>query len=403
MQLTHLSLTNFRNFVRLETDLAAGPTVVVGANAQGKTSLLEAIYYLAGASSPHAGRDRELVNFLALDGEAPFARIVAEYRRGERLGRIEIRLVLDPQAGGLDGRIKKEVFINGVKRRVSDLAGAFNAILFLPQDLVVIEGSPGNRRRHLDTTVSQADPVYAESLLEYTKLLAQRNALLKRIGEGAARPDELGYWDEQLAEHAATLMRGRILALRELETAAAPIHMALTQSQEHLRLVYQPAYAPLQSPPGQLDLAMEAAGDLTRLTRDAIRKGLYEAVVRTRHDDVRRGQTQLGPHRDDVGFLVNALDLHTYGSRGQIRTAMLALKLAEVDWLRQRTGEWPILLMDEVLAELDPVRRRDLLGRVREAQQVVLTSTDLSLFEPEFLGASTVWQIQAGHLSSIDR
>jgi DNA replication and repair protein RecF len=310
-------------------------------------------------------------------------------------------LVLDSANGGSDGRLKKEILINGVKRRVTDLAAAFNAILFLPQDLMVVEGSPGDRRRHIDTTLSQADPVYSDSLLEYAKVLSQRNALLKRIGEGVARADELAYWDEQLAEHAATLMRGRILAIQELATATAPILQELTQAQEHLRLAYQPSYEPLDGPPGQLDLALEMAADRTGLTRDTIRQGLLEAVIRTRPDDIRRGQTQLGPHRDEVRFVVNALDLHTYGSRGQIRTAMLALKLAEVGWLRERTGEWPILLMDEVLAELDPDRRRDVLARVRQAQQVVLTSTDLGLFEDEFLAASAVWQITAGHLAPL--
>jgi DNA replication and repair protein RecF len=401
MQLSHLSLTNFRNFVRLETDLASGPTVVLGSNAQGKTSLLEAIHYLAGASSPHARRDRELINFLALDSETPFARIVAELTRADHLSRIEIRLVVDPPGGGLDGRLKKEILINGVKRRVTDLAGTFNAILFLPQDLMVVEGSPGDRRRHFDTTLAQADPVYAESLLEYAKLLSQRNALLKRIGEGAARVEELEYWDGQLAELAATLMRARILAIKELEAASAPIHQELTRAREHLRLVYLPAYEPIRGSPGQLDLALESAADRSTFSRETLRQGFFEALLRSRAEDVRRGQTQLGPHRDDVRFLVDGLDLHTYGSRGQIRTAMLALKLAEVAWLHQRTGEWPILLMDEVLAELDPIRRRDLLGRVRNTQQVVLTSTDLSLFDPEFLAASTVWQITAGHLSPL--
>jgi DNA replication and repair protein RecF len=164
MQLTHLSLTNFRNFVRLETDVAPGPTLLFGDNAQGKTSLLEAIYYLTAASSPHTTSDRQLINFLALREPAPFARIVAEIQRGDRLGRIEIRLTVEAEASSPDGRLKKEILINGVKRRISDLAGAFNAVLFLPQDLKVVEGSPSDRRRHLDATLSQADPVYTDSL-----------------------------------------------------------------------------------------------------------------------------------------------------------------------------------------------------------------------------------------------
>lgn len=399
MQLTHLSLTNFRNFVRLETGAQPGATLLYGANAQGKTSLLEAIYYLTSASSPHTTSDRQLINFLTLKEPTPFARIVAEVHRAERLGRIEIRLSVEVDKDKADGRLKKEILINGVKRRVSDLAGAFNAVLFLPQDLRVVEGSPGDRRRHFDATLSQADPVYADGLSRYARLLAQRNALLKQISERSARQDELGYWDEQLTEHAATLIRSRALALRELEAEAAPIHSELTRAQERLRLIYQPSYDPLPGPPGQLGLDIDAPVDRTGLSRDTIRQGMLQALERNRQDEIARGMTLIGPHRDDVVFQVNGLNLHTYGSRGQTRTAMLALKLAEVGWLNQRTGEWPVLLLDEVLAELDSARRQDLMARVLQAQQAILTSADLEMFSPEFLEKATVWQINAGHLT----
>jgi DNA replication and repair protein RecF len=401
MQLTHLSLTNFRNFVRLETDAEAGPTLLFGANAQGKTSLLEAIYYLTAATSPHTTSDRQLINFLALEEPTPYARIVAEYRRGDRLGRIEIRLSIESDGSGTDGRLAKEILINGVKRRVGDLAGAFNAVLFLPQDLKVIEGSPGDRRRHLDATLSQADPLYAESLSHYARLLSQRNALLKQIAERGAQQDELSYWDEQLTAEAASLIRSRALALRELEAAAEPIHNALTRGQEHLRLVYEPSYDPLPQPPGQMGLAIDTPVDRTGLSRDAIQQGMRQALEQGRGEEIARGITLIGPHRDDVRFQVNALDLHTYGSRGQVRTAMLALKLAEVGWLKQRTGEWPVLLLDEVLAELDANRREDLLARIKEAQQAIVTSADLDMFSPAFLADANLWQVSAGNLTPV--
>jgi DNA replication and repair protein RecF len=399
MQLTHLSLTNFRNFVRLETDTAPGPTLVFGANAQGKTSLLEAVYYVTSAASPHTTSDRQLINFLTLEEPTPYARIVAEFKRAQRLGSIEIRLTVETDASTNDGRLKKEILINGVKRKVSDLAGAFNAVLFLPQDLRVVEGSPGERRRHLDATLSQADPVYAKSLSQYGRLLAQRNALLKQIADRASHPDELAYWDDRLTEHAATIIRSRALALRELESLAGPIHRQLTRDQERLRLRYEPSYDPLPRPQGQLGMDIDTPIDRTGLSRDAIQNGMRQALEEGRQDEIARGVTTIGPHRDEVRFLVNALDLHTYGSRGQIRTAMLALKLAEVDWLRERTGEWPVLLLDEVLAELDITRREDLLSRIVEAQQAILTSADLDMFNPEFLARTTLWEVSAGHLA----
>lgn len=399
MQLTHLSLTNFRNFVRLETDAEPGATLLFGANAQGKTSLLEAIYYLTSASSPHTTSDRQLINFLSLNAQAPFARIVAEFRRAERLGRIEIRLSVEADAANSDGRLKKEILINGVKRRVSDLAGAFNAVLFLPQDLRVVEGSPGDRRRHFDATLSQADPIYSESLSRYARLLSQRNALLKQISERGSRQDELAYWDDQLTEQAATLIRSRALALRELEAEAGPVHGELTRGRERLRLIYQPSYDPLPQPPGQMGLEIDTPIDRTGLSRDAIRQGMRQALEQGRQEEIVRGMTLIGPHRDDFRFQINGLDLHTYGSRGQIRTSMLALKLAEVEWLKKRTGEWPVLLLDEVLAELDSARRGDLLTRILNAQQAILTSADLEMFDPEFLAGATVWEVNAGHLT----
>nr|NIM67827.1 AAA family ATPase [Armatimonadota bacterium] len=196
MRLNHLSLTNFRNFVRLETELAEGLTLVVGANAQGKTSLLESIYYLTGARSPHAANDRQLINFLGLQEASPFSRVMGEVSRGDRLHRIEIRILLEAAGPMGEKRTRKEIHINGLKRRVRDLAGGFNAVMFLPQDLRILEGSPGERRRYLDATISQADPLYAESLAEYAKVLSQRNALLKQLQEENGDEGQLTFWDE---------------------------------------------------------------------------------------------------------------------------------------------------------------------------------------------------------------
>jgi len=396
MYLTHLSLTNFRNFVRLESDFLHGLTILVGANAQGKTSLLEAIYFLAGAGSPHARSERELINFLALRESPSVARVVAELHRRDRLQRIEIRLILEPPEPGSEPRLRKEVLLNGVKRRVGDLPGVFNAVMFLPQDMRVIEGSPGERRRFLDGALTQADPVYSGTLADYTKVLAQRNALLKQLQDHGADNGQLSFWDEQLVSLAATTIRARAVAMRELEGLAGPIHLKLSRGKESLRLQYQPACRPAERADGQLGLPLPGPIDWAGISREAIRNDLYQALLDTRAEEIARGLTILGPHRDDFSFLANGLDLRQYGSRGQNRTAMLALKLAEVDWLRQRTGEQPVLLLDEVLAELDVERRQDLMARVATAHQAVMTAADLEMFPDSSDQSPTIWQIQAG-------
>jgi DNA replication and repair protein RecF len=395
--LTHLSLTNFRNFIRLEADLPPGPTLLLGANAQGKTSLLEAIHYLVAADSPHATQDRQLINFLALEESPPVARLVGEVNRGGHATRLEIRLILE-KANGEEPRLRKDVLVNGVRRRVGELAGAFNAVLFLPEDLRVLEGSPGDRRRYLDLALAQADPHYAAALGEYTRVLTQRNALLKQLAESAAGGDQLDYWDQQAAEVGARLFRGRALALRELEAAAVPQHTELTRGAESLRLEYLPALPAANPVDSQMGLPIDESPDWTSLSHAAWRDRLQASLVRLRPDDIQRGSTGMGPHRDEIRFLANGIDLRPYGSRGQNRTAMVSLKLAEVEWLRQRTGEWPVLLLDEVLSELDPDRRRDLLARVGQSQQALLTSTDVSPFDTDFRRRATIWKIHAGRV-----
>jgi len=398
MLLSHLSLTNFRNFARLETDFQNGSTILVGANAQGKTSLLEAIYYLAGATSPHAASDRQLINFLTLKETLPFARIVAEFHLQGRLQRIEIRIVLEPVGPFGEVRMKKEILINGLKKRVSDLSGLFNVVMFLPQDMRIIEGSPEARRRSLDFTLTQADPSYAVTRLEYAKVLSQRNALLKQLQERNSVQDELAFWDEQIADHGATLMRARSLALSELEEFTSTIHSQLTRSRERLRLIYQPSYLPDSSPKDQLGLPLETTIDMSSISWEQLRTGLKSALQSTRKSEIQRGMTLLGPHRDDIRFHANAIDLHLYGSRGQNRTAMLAAKLGETEWLLQRRGDRPVLLLDEVLAELDQDRRDDLLSRLESAHQAILTSADLSMFTDTFQKKATIWQISEGRI-----
>jgi len=405
MRIRHLSLTNFRLYSRLEASLPSGALILVGANAQGKTSLLEAIFYLATGQSHHATSDRQLINFLALRGEPlPFARIVAEAAAAAEPNtpkRIEIRLVLDPTQAG-DGRLRKEVLVNGVKRRVGELAGLVNVVLFLPQDLTIIEGSPSDRRRYIDLALGQVDPTYSFALSEYGKVLSQRNALLKQLQERGGSESQLDFWDERLAEHGALQFSGRAAALAELETLASAIHRDLTRGAGGLRLAYHPAYDPAAAPEGQLGLPIDVPVHRAGQPVAEVQAGLMDRLRATRGEEIARGMTVTGPHRDEIRFIAGGIDLGTYGSRGQARTAVLALKLAEVEWMRGKTGEWPILLLDEVLAELDSSRRSELLARLGGAEQVVMTTTDLSLFPPEARVGATVWQVDGGRIAEKD-
>lgn len=403
MQLTRLSLTNYRNFARLDVEVPGRTILLVGANAQGKTSLLEAIYFLATFVSFHAGSDRELVNFVASREPLAVARISAEFYRKDRGGetsthRIEVRIILETNGYNGSSRLRKEILVDGVKRKLGEALGLFNAVIFLPQTMRIIEGSPENRRRYLNLTLAQVIPGYALALVEYNQVITQRNALLKQINERSADANQLSFWDEQLSIHGARLIYARIHALQELERRATIAHNQLTRGQEVLRFSYLPAYDPLHKPENQYTLSVDEPYDRTGISEDKIRQGLQDALVRLRQNEIQRGVTTIGPHRDEIRFLANRNDLGTYGSRGQIRTAILALKLAEVDWMKEKTGQWPVLLLDEVLAELDTQRRIDLLNQLAESEQTLLTTTDLDLFSEEFINASTLWRIHAGRL-----
>ncbi len=405
MHLKHLSLTNFRNFARLDLEIPKRVILLVGSNAQGKTSILEAIYFLASFTSFQTHSDRQLVNFLEARNPLAVARLVAEYQRGQKKHRLEVRLILEPTS--VNGqRLRKEVLLDGVKKQASEVTGHFNAVIFIPQMSQIIEGGPEERRRYINLALSQAVPACAGVLSDYGQALAQRNALLKALGElpasregGRAEARQIDVWDETLAGLGAQIIQWRIEALRQIERLAARIHLDLTHGREVLRLSYQPAYDPLPNPDGQIGLKLTTEIDRSGLKVEEIRAGFLARLQQLRADDIGRGATSIGPHRDDLRFLATGTDLGEYGSRGQVRTTLLALKLAEVDWMKERTGEWPVILLDEVMAELDLQRRSDLLHYVEKSEQVLLTATDVHMFDPDFVKSSEVWKVEEGTIT----
>jgi len=396
MYLKHLSLTNFRSFARLDIDLPKRVVLLVGGNAQGKTSILEAIYFLAAFTSFQTNTDRQLVNFRAAREPLAVTRLVAEYQRGKARHRLEVRLILEP-AGVVNGqRLRKEILLDGVRKQAGDAIGHFNAVIFVPQMSAIIEDGPEERRRYLNLAISQANPTYARVLSEYTQALGQRNALLKALNERGGDARQLQVWDETLAKSGAQIIHWRIQAVQEIERVASRVHHELTHGSEVLRMAYEPAYDPLPRPSGQIGLNLDTVVDRSSLKLDEIQNGFYEKLEKLRGEEIARGVTTIGPHRDEIRFFANGIDLGDYGSRGQIRTTLLSLKLAEVEWMKDRTGEWPVILLDEVMAELDLQRRADLLSYVDKSEQVLFSTTDMNLFANEFTDTAEIWKVQDG-------
>jgi DNA replication and repair protein RecF len=407
MRIIHLSLTNFRNYGRLELALPTGPTLLHGENAQGKTNLLEAIYYLATARSSHADQDHQLINWQALQPEEPVivGRLTAQIETNEGQRQIEIRLIREQQGGS--SSFRREALVNRRKVRLMDLLGNLRVVLFLPQDVQIITGSPAKRRRYLDITLCQTDSVYCRTLSSYNKVLEQRNALLRQIAEQGRGRDVLPIYTEKLIHLGSQIFAKRAAFVTRLAQEAQHIHYeALTQGREVIRLSYLPRLTVNSLNRGDEDTVQEASA-LSDWLNEQSAPGKIEARFEQVLDEVKQtelsgGTTRIGPHRDDWRFWVDGRDLSSYGSRGQQRTALLALKMSEIKWMAEESGETPILLLDEVVAELDEHRRGLLLATVQEAAQSVLTATDPGMFTPSFLEKATTMTVESGRITQDD-
>src|SRR5918998_3060501 len=376
MHVAHLSLREFRNYHELELPLLPGTTLFYGPNAAGKTSLLEAIYYLATTRSPRTSADRELINWDQRTdlGFAPFTRLVASIQRANE--RILIELAVQrkqDQDGNLMATTSKTIPINRTARRALDLVGQLRVVLFTPLDIELVTGSPSERRRWLDVMLSQLDGRYVRALSDYSKVVLQRNALLRSWREGRRpRPEEmrrqLHYWDKQLVQSGAYVLAERQRAMDDLNQKATPIHVEISGDPQPLKLTY-------------LSTVNGEGHDRGRWLQ-AFQEQL-DTIVR---DELERGQTLIGPHRDDASFSLGNVDIGIYGSRGQQRSLTLAIKLAEAELMRTRTSGAPGLLLDDILSELDAVRRAHLLQFIdRPDQQTLITAADLADFDPSFL------------------
>jgi DNA replication and repair protein RecF len=401
--LSHLSLTNFRNFSRLELDLNTGITLLQGLNAQGKTSFLEAVAYLSTSRSLLAGAERELVHWLAWEEPLPFARLVGELLvAGGRKQRIEITLMQSSTSNAGAPLLRKEVRVNGVSRRAIDLVGQMPTVLFLPQDVELISGSPSVRRRYLDIALCQMQHDYCRALGSYNKVLDQRNALLKALRDQGGSREQLAFWDEQLVAQGSLLMARRAAFVAELEAEANQRQQALTDGRERLHVRYLPSLEPNgngESLAGDETLTLREPSPLYLAGDQAsIVTAFQTALARTRQREIAAGMSLLGPHRDDVQFTAQGRDLRTYGSRGQQRTAALSVKLGEVAIMQRALGAPPLLLLDDVMSELDGSRRSLLLEALNGVKQSLVTTTDWADFTPEFRSRARCLHVVEGRI-----
>jgi DNA replication and repair protein RecF len=356
VRLLSLALRNYRNYARLDLEPGPGLNVLLGRNGQGKTNLLESIAILALSATPRARRDAELLGPVA--SEARIEAVVESHGRS-----IDLKIHYREEAG----RTRRRIEVAGQPRRAVDLPGVLRVTLFWPDDLNLVKAGPEHRRRLLNQLLVQVENGYARDLARYQRVLDQRNHLLKQVAAQEAPVDSLDVWDHELAELGVGIVAARAAAVDELERAARDHHRAI--GGEDLALNYQ-------GPPADLAAALWSARSL----------------------DLRRGTSGVGPHRDDVLVSLDGRDARAYGSQGQQRTAVVSLKLAEADVIEARTGEPPVLLLDDVLSELDLGRRAALMARVGSGGQVVVTSAEVGPFPAATMSTAFVRCIEAGEL-----
>ena len=373
MYLKTLHLRYFRNYQEQRVDFIAPKTILVGNNAQGKSNLLEAVELLATLRSHRMARDRDLVR----EGEA-FGQINATLER--QTGIIDLSLTLR-RAGRRTVALNSEYL-----RRQLDFLGVLNAVQFSSLDLELVRGGPEQRRHWIDTLLIQLEPVYAYILQQYNQVLRQRNAFLKARGErfevgGSDSDSELAVWNAQLAAIGARVIRRRSRGIQRLAPIASAWHASISDRTEILQLKYAPNVPLTQGSPEEV--------------QQAFLEKIAQRVIAEQH----QGTTLVGPHRDEIELTINQTPARQYGSQGQQRTLVLALKLAELKLIEEVIGESPLLLLDDVLAELDPNRQNQLLEAIQDRFQTLITTTHLGAFDSQWLKASQILTVQAGHIS----
>ena len=337
---------------------------------------------LAMARSSRASIERELINHNSAptsEQELTYAKVSANTHNGELSNKIEIhyRCLFSENKDGF--ATQKYIRINGSPKRSSDLIGTLNAVLFTVDDLDIVFGNPSVRRRYLDILISQIDKHYLDALKSYQESNRHRNHLLRSIREGVSSQDELHFWDDQLALHGCEIIKTRMEVVNRLSELLKPFHMQFDTAKESLQLLYRPTIPIDEESPSSSSIVL--------------------ALEKSRPKDIAQGSTSVGPHRDDMSVLINQNDASRYASRGQARTAVLALKLAESTYLKERRGSEPLLLLDDLLSELDGTRRRQIMEHVTQYQQCIVTAAELDSVPNLFVSAANTLIVDNGRIT----
>ncbi|GAB6092989.1 DNA replication/repair protein RecF [Furfurilactobacillus curtus] len=368
MYLESLHLKDFRNYSTLDVDFDQGVNILLGENAQGKTNLLEAIYVLALTRSHRTANDRDLISW-----QADEALVAGRVRKTNTITPLELTF----------SKKGKKAKVNHLEQaRLSRYVGQLNVILFAPEDLELVKGSPSVRRHFIDQEFGQMSPKYLYNAGQYRTILRQRNNYLRQLQRKQAKDLVfLGVLSDQLAAFGAELVVARLTFLKQLEKWAQGVHEVISQAREQLTFDY---INQIKAAPGA--------------SVESLYQAYQTAFERQQQKEIEQGTTLIGPHRDDLHFLVNGKNVQTFGSQGQQRTTALSVKLAEIDLMKAITGEYPVLLLDDVLSELDDARQTHLLRSIQDRVQTFLTTTSLSGITRKLINPPTVFNVSDGRL-----
>ncbi len=366
MKLTNLQLQNFRNYESVQLEFTDGVHVFIGENAQGKTNLMESIYALAMTKSHRTTNDKELIGW-----NKEFATIKGTVEKTATKTNLELQF-------SKKGKIAKVNYLE--QKRLSSYLGNLNVILFAPENLTLVKGSPQNRRKFVDMELGQMSSLYLYDLVEYNRVLKQRNTYLKQLAIKKKQPDEyLDVLSEMLSELASKIVFHRLDFMKQLEALAIPIHDQLSLGREKFSVSFQ-ATIPLED----------------GLTPSQMKEIYMNQFKKNQTREADQATTLIGPHRDDLIFYLNEVPVQTYGSQGQQRSTVLSLKLAEIELMKLSTGEYPLLLLDDVLSELDDDRQTHLIKAIENKVQTFITTTSLDGIKQQFINEPVVIPIEKG-------
>lgn len=366
MYIERLELKDFRNYDSIEMNFSSKINVFIGENAQGKTNLMESLYVLSMAKSHRTSNDKELIRW-----EADYGKIKGDIQK--KYGHLPLELILSKKG--------KKARVNHLEqKRLSDYIGQLNVVMFAPEDLYLVKGSPQVRRRFLDMEIGQISPIYLHDLLQFQKIMKQRNHILKQHqGKPMLNDVMFDVYTEQYIDAAVKVIQKRFHFMQLLQKWAEPIHFGISRGLEKLRITYN-----------------SSTGIQPEWTTSEMKNHLEKKIADSQKRELYRGVTLVGPHRDDLQFFVNDYDVQTFGSQGQQRTTALSLKLAEIELIKQEVGESPVLLLDDVLSELDDYRQSHLLNTIQGDVQTFVTTTSVEGIAHETIQQAELFHVEHG-------